>query len=210
MQRLHLALALCVALGACNTDPSKGKPQAAVAAASAEAPLQATQGGSTYSFSNDGSTLSFVGAKVTAKHEGTFASFKGTVTVVDNDPTKSSVRTEIDVASITVDPAKLNNHLKSPDLLDVAQFPKATFVSTSIRPGGDKGATHVISGNFTLHGVTKSLSFPAKIVIAPEAVDVESEFGINRKDFGVVYPGMPDDLIKDEVLIKIKAHAKKG
>jgi polyisoprenoid-binding protein YceI len=210
MQRLRLALALCAALTACNTDPSKGKPQAAVAAASVEAPLQAAQTGTTYAFSNDGSTLSFVGAKVTAKHEGTFGAFKGTVQVVDNDPTKSNVRVEIDVASITVDPPKLNNHLKSPDLLDVAQFPKATFVSTSIRPGGDNGATHVITGNFTLHGVTKSVSFPAKIVIAPEAVDVESEFGINRKDFGIVYPGMPDDLIKDEVLIKLKAHAKKA
>jgi polyisoprenoid-binding protein YceI len=210
MQRLYFALALCVALGGCNTDPSKGKPQAAVAAASVLAPLEVVPGATVYSFSNDGSTLGFVGAKVTAKHEGTFGAFKGTVQVVDNDPTKSNVRTEIDVASISVDPPKLNNHLKTPDLLDVAQFPKATFVSTAIRPGGDNGATHVISGNFTLHGVTKSLSFPAKIVIAPEAVDVEAEFGINRKDFGIVYPGMPDDLIKDEVLIKIKAHAKKG
>ncbi|MGC4090711.1 MAG: YceI family protein [Polyangiaceae bacterium] len=209
MQRAYLAAALLVAVSACNTDPSKGKPQAAVAAASTEAPLQAA-GGTQYSFSNDGSTLGFIGAKVTAKHEGSFGAFKGTVQVVDNDPTKSSVRAEIDVASISVEPAKLNNHLKSPDLLDVAQFPKANFASTSIRAGGDNGATHTITGNFTLHGVTKAVTFPAKIQISPDAVDVESEFGINRKDFGVVYPGMPDDLIKDEVLIKLKLHAKKG
>jgi hypothetical protein len=39
---------------------------------------------------------------------------------------------------------------------------------------------------------------------------VDAEFAINRKDFGVVYPGMPDDLIKDDVLLKLKIHAKKA
>lgn len=208
MQRFRLASALVILACACNTNPSKDKPQAAVA--SAQAPLPAAEGGTVYSFSNDGSSVAFTGAKVTAKHEGTFATFRGTVRVVDNDPTKSSVNVDIDTASITVEPAKLNAHLKSPDLLDVAKFPKATFASTSIKSGGDNGATHLITGNLTLHGVTKSLTFPAKITIAPEEVEVDSEFAINRKDFGIVYPGMPDDLIKDDVLIKLKIHAKKG
>lgn len=209
MKSFRLALALVLVATACNTNPSKGKPQASVA--SAEAPVTAAPDtGTVFNFSNDGSTVAFTGAKVTAKHEGTFSTFRGTVRVVDNDPTKSSVNVDIDAASITVEPAKLNTHLKSPDLLDVAKFPKATFVSTAIKPGGDNGATHLITGNLTLHGVTKSITFPAKIVIAPTAVDVESEFAINRKDFGVVYPGMPDDLIKDDVLIKLKIHANKG
>lgn len=208
MKPLRIALALALVAAACNTDPSKGKPQASVA--SAEAPVTAAPDtGTVFAFSNEGSTLAFTGAKVTAKHEGSFGTFRGTVRVVDNDPTKSSVTAEIDTASIVVEPAKLNAHLKSPDLLDVAKFPKATFVSTAIKSGGDNGATHLITGNFTLHGVTKSITFPAKIVIAPQAVDVESEFAINRKDFGIVYPGMPDDLIKDDVLIKLKLHANK-
>ena len=41
------------------------------------------------------------------------------------------------------------------------------------------------------------------------SVDADAEFAINRKDFGVVYPGMPDDLIKDDVLIKLKLHGIK-
>ncbi|MFZ5895883.1 MAG: YceI family protein [Myxococcota bacterium] len=209
MHRVTFALALVFALGACNTNPSKGKPQAELSAASA-APVQANQGGTTYSFSNDGSTLGFVGAKVTAKHEGTFKGFRGTVRVIDNDPTKSSVNVDIDTQSLEIEPAKLSGHLKSPDFFDVAKFPKASFVSTAIRPGGDHGATHLITGNLTLHGVTKGVTFPAKITISPENVDVESEFAINRKDFGIVYPGMPDDLIKDDVLIKLKIRAKKG
>jgi hypothetical protein len=43
-----------------------------------------------------------------------------------------------------------------------------------------------------------------------DALDVDAEFVINRKDFGVVYPGIPDELIKDDVLSKLPIHAKKA
>jgi hypothetical protein len=46
--------------------------------------------------------------------------------------------------------------------------------------------------------------------LTADQVDADAEFAINRKDFGLVYPGMPDDLIKDEVLIKLQIHAKKS
>jgi polyisoprenoid-binding protein YceI len=58
--------------------------------------------------------------------------------------------------------------------------------------------------------VTKSISFPATIKINSDAVDVDTEFAINRKDFGIVYPGMPDDLIKDDVLLKLHVRAAKA
>ncbi len=202
------SLVLGLALAACDNDPSKGKTQAAVAdPAKTVAPAQ---GGVKYTFSNAGSKLSWVGAKVTAKHDGGFGKFDGTVTLVEQDPTKSSVTVEIDTASITSDTEKLTGHLKSPDLLDVAKYPKARFTSTAIKAGGDKGATHTVTGNFELHGVTKSITFPANVKVQGDAVDVDAEFGINRKDFGIVYPGMPDDLIKDEVLIKLEIRSKKA
>lgn len=198
-------------LFACNNDPAKGKSQATVGAASAETALKAPAGASTtYAFSNDGSQIAFQGAKVTAKHDGTFNTFHGTIQLVENDPTKSQVKVEIDVASLAIEPAKLSGHLKTPDFFDVAKFPKANFTSTSVRAGGEKGATHTVTGNLELHGVTKSISFPATIKTGADAVDVDAEFVINRKDFGIVYPGMPDDLIKDDVLIKLKLHAKKS
>ncbi|HEY0464099.1 MAG TPA: YceI family protein, partial [Polyangiaceae bacterium] len=100
---------------ACNTDPAKGKTQATVT--SATAPVTAAgpaAGAVSYAFSNDGSTLEFVGAKVSAKHEGSFKAFRGTIGVVGGDPTKSTVNVEIDIASLSIDPAKLAGHLKSP------------------------------------------------------------------------------------------------
>lgn len=198
---------LVFAVAGCNTDPAKGKTQATTAepAAVTAAPASAVK----YAFSNADSKIEWVGAKVTRKHDGSFETFNGSVNLVDGDPTKSSVTAEIDVTSVKSDEEKLTGHLKSADLLDVAKFPKATFTSTSIQAGGANGATHTVTGNFQFHGVTKSISFPATIKTSADAVDVSAEFAINRKDFGVVYPGMPDDLIKDDVLLKLKLQAKK-
>jgi polyisoprenoid-binding protein YceI len=209
LQRRAAILGAVLLTAACNTDPAKGKAQATVTAASA-APLAAPAGATSYSFSNVGSELKFVGAKITAKHEGAFNVFKGTIQVADNDPTKSSVKADIDMASLSVDPEKLAGHLKTSDFFDVAQFPKATFESTAIKAGGENGATHTVSGNLTLHGVTKSITFPATIHLQGDGVDIDAEFAINRKDFNIVYPGKPDDLIKDDVLIKLKLRAKKA
>lgn len=205
---ISLALVVATTAFACNNDPAKGKTQAAVGSAT-EAVAAPAAGGVPYSFSNDGSKIEFVGAKVSAKHEGSFNAFRGTISLVDNDPTKSSVTAEIDIASLQIEPAKLAGHLKSPDFFDAEKFPKAKFTSTAIKAGGDNGATHTITGNLELHGVTKSIAFPAKIGVTPDLVSVDAEFAINRKDFSIVYPGMPDDLIKDDVLIKLSLHAKK-
>lgn len=199
---------LVLAIAGCDNEPAKGKTQVTAAAplASTAAPAAAVK----YSFSNADSRIDFVGAKVTRKHDGSFQVFSGTVNLVENDPTKSSVTTEIDVASLKSDEEKLTGHLKSGDLLDVAKHPKATFTSTSVKAGGVKGATHTVTGNLQLHGVTKSISFPATVKANGDGVEVDAEFAINRKDFGIVYPGMPDDLIKDDVLLKLQIRARRG
>lgn len=203
----HLVLsALLVLVAACNNEPAKGKATATVADPVVAAPLAA---GVKLAFDPTGSKIEFVGAKVTGKHEGSFKTFAGTVQLVEGDPLKSQVSVEIDAASLVSDAERLTGHLKSPDFFDVARFPKAKFASTAVKAGGEKGATHTVTGNLELHGVTKSVSFPASLKVTGDAVDVDAEFAINRKDFGLVYPGKPDDLIKDDVLIKLTIRAKK-
>lgn len=207
-------LALYIALTglACDNEPAKGKTHAKVSepVAAATPEPNAAAAAVTYAFSEVGSSFEFVGAKVTAKHDGKFGAFRGTVQLVDNDATKSRVSAEVDLGSLTADNPKLTGHLKSPDFFNVEKFPNATFKSTSIRAGGEGGATHTVTGNLDLHGVTKQISFPAKVTTSADAVNVDAEFAINRKDFGIVYPGMANDLIKDEVLLKLKLNAKKG
>jgi polyisoprenoid-binding protein YceI len=207
-QRLLLPALLGLSVLACNNDPAKDKAKATVAEPAAAS--QALAGATTYQFSAADSKLAFVGAKVTRKHDGSFGAFSGTIQAVGGDATKSSVKVDVDTSTLTVDDPKLTGHLKTPDFFDVAKYPAAHFASTAIRAGGENGATHTVTGNLQLHGVTKSITFPATIRMGTDGVDVDAEFAINRKDFGIVYPGMPDDLIKDQVLIKLAVHAKKG
>src|SRR5689334_18762679 len=190
--RSLFTLALCSLAWGCNNDPAKGKTQATVTSAAEAVTAAPTAGAVSYAFSNDGSTVDFVGAKVSAKHDGSFKAFRGTINVVGGDATKSSVNAEIDIASLSIEPAKLAGHLKTPDFFDAEKFPKAKFISTAIKAGGENGATHTVSGNLELHGVTKGITFPAKIKIDADQVSVDAEFAINRKDFSIVYPGMPD------------------
>jgi polyisoprenoid-binding protein YceI len=200
------------ALAACE-DPAKKATKAvtteATPNAAAATPAAAAAGAVSYGFDQSSSKVEWIGSKVTGKHEGGFKAFTGTVSLVDGAPEKSSVTVDIDTDSLFSDAEKLVGHLKSPDFFDVAKFPKATFASTAVKAGGEKGASHTVTGNLTLHGVTKSVSFPATIKTNPSGVDVDAEFAINRKDFGLVYAGKPDDLIRDDVVIKLTIRSQK-
>ncbi|MET0592276.1 MAG: YceI family protein [Polyangiaceae bacterium] len=160
-----------------------------------------------YKFGPPDSKIEFTGAKVTAKHEGVFRSFEGTIGLVATDPTMSAVQVSLDMSSVAIEPAKLTTHLKSKDFFDVAQFPNATFSSTTIRPGTGP-SNYNVTGKLTLHGVTKPLTFPATVRVSGDSLEADGDILLNRKDFGIVYPGVPDDLIKDDVTIKLTIRAK--
>lgn len=215
-----LALLTLIAITGCE-DPAKGKAkanttealpttQSAVQPASAGTGITETSAAKSYAFDQSTSKITFVGSKVTGKHDGGFKTFSGTIKAPDGAPEKGSVTVDIDATSIWADNEKLTGHLQSKDFFDVSTFPKATFVSTKIDKGGEKGATHTVTGNLTLHGVTKGVSFPATVKIEGDTVSVDSEFAINRKDFGLLYPGKQDDLIRDDVVIKLAIKAKKS
>ena len=104
---------------------------------------------------------------------------------------------------------KLEGHLKGADFFDVAKFPTATFVSDGIKAGGERGSSHTVAGNLTIHGVTKRVTFGATITEDAKEVTGKAEFSINRKDFGIAYAGKADDLIRDGVVLKINLTAAK-
>lgn len=160
-----------------------------------------------YKFGPPDSKIAFSAAKVTKKHDGSFGAFEGTIGLVNGDPLMSAVQVSIDLPTLTTDSEKLSKHLKSADFFDVTKFPKTNFSSTSIRPGSAP-STYNVTGKLDLHGVTKPLTFPATIKVSSDAVDVDAELTLNRKDYGIVYPGMPDDLISDDVAIKLTVHAQ--
>jgi len=218
MKRIVISSVLALSLlSGCDNDPAKGKTEAVVSepvepakAAPAQPAAPPPTSSTTFVIAPAGSSLEFTGAKITAKHDVKLKDFSGSINLVDGDPTKSSVKVEIKMATLETEPAKFQKHLTSPDLLDVEKFPTAEFESTSIKAGGEGGATHTVTGNLTLHGQKKSITFPANITTSADSVGVKAEFAIDRKDFGVTYPGMPDDLIQDKVLIRLNIDAKKG
>jgi polyisoprenoid-binding protein YceI len=88
---------------------------------------------------------------------GNFNTFTGSFTYDEANPENNSVTAEIEVGSIDSNHAERDKHLRSADFFDVAKFPKATFTSTSYEDKGDgKG---VLTGNFTLRGITKEIAF---------------------------------------------------
>jgi polyisoprenoid-binding protein YceI len=173
----------------------------------ASAPRDLPKGAEVLAINPETSKIEFVGSKVTGKHDGGFKSFDGWFALVPNKVEASQISAEISTDSVWTDTDRLTGHLKSPDFFDAAKYPKATFESTEITPGSTdakaKNATHTVTGNLTLHGVTKSIQFPVNIAVSSEAAALSSEFFLNRKDFQINYPGMANDLIRDEVVIKL-------
>ena len=199
---LSAAIFVCALLSYACADPAANKPKASVGEATSEKTAP-KQGGEALTISPDNSKIDFVAAKITRSHNGSFKRFTGTIDLLNSDALQSVVSVSIYTTSVETDEADLTKHLQTPDFFDVAKFPKANFVSTKIEPSTANGATHSITGNFDLHGVKKSISFPATIQVAASSVSVNAEFAINRKDFNLTYPGKADDLIKDGVVIKL-------
>jgi polyisoprenoid-binding protein YceI len=160
-----------------------------------------------YAFGPDSGTIEFIGSKVTGSHSGGFKNFAGEFKVVDGKLAGTGHKIVIDTASLWSDNDRLTGHLKTPDFFDVARFPTATFVTTSV---AEAGAQSTVTGNLTLHGVTKQISFPAKIQVSEVGVNVVAEFSIIRTDFDIKYEGKANDLIRKEVVLKLKIVAAPG
>ena len=207
-------------LAACE-DPAANKPKATTAESSAGnanaaaanlATAAAPKRGEILAFSNENSKVSFVGSKVTGKHDGGFNTFSGNINLVNGKAEESSVTVDIDVASVYTDTDGLTKHLQTGDFFDAANHPRAKFGSTRIVPDAAGGeGKYTVTGDLELRGVKKAVTFPATITINDNEVAVNSEFSINRKDFNILYAGKADDLIRDDVVLKLdlKAPRKK-
>jgi polyisoprenoid-binding protein YceI len=218
---LPAALLLFALAAAGCEDPTEGKPRATVSSAAPAAQTQAaaqmqvaapTGAMETLALDPAASSVGFLGSKVTGKHEGKFEKVTGSITLAGGKAEGGKIAIEVETASVKSDSESLDKHLKTADFFDVEKFPKATFTSSEIKAGGSNGATHTVTGELDLHGVKKTISFPATITVGADGATGTAEFVINRKDFGIMTAGKPDDLIRDDVALKLslKAPRKKG
>ncbi len=202
---LILAISILTFGAGCRESVVDQKPAAEVSDTSATvASADTAPSGTVSRVIKERSKIEFVGAKVTRDHNGKFNNFDGSIEYAGGQPQKISF--DIDLNSIETDDDKLTGHLKTPDFFDVAKYPKATFTSTSLTPapaGSPDGATHMLKGTLDMHGVKKDVTVPVKAEQSADGVRATSEFTINRHDWGVSYRGAADDLIRDNVLIKL-------
>jgi len=144
---------------------------------------------------------------------GRFNTFSGTATLDDAHPAKDKLEVSVDTASIDTDQPKRDAHLKSADFFDVAQFPKMTFVSKKVKSAGKGKLT--VTGDLTLHGVTKSVVLHvtdlSKPMVGPDKKmhrGASATATINRQDFGIKWnksmgAKASDVMVGDEVKIII-------
>ncbi len=170
----------------------------------AKAPAAAESKGRAYAFGPENSTIEFIGSKVTGRHNGGFRKFTGELHTANGMLADTGNKVVIEMGSIYADNDRLTGHLKSPDFFNAAQIPTATFETVSITR---QQTNSTVTGNLTLHGVTKQISFPAMIQVSEAGVELGAEFFINRFDFDIRYPGKSNDLIRKEVVLKLKVKA---
>jgi polyisoprenoid-binding protein YceI len=131
---------------------------------------------------------------------GRFRDVSGTFVLDDTDLSKSSFNVEIPVASIDSNNEKRDAHLKSPDFFNAVQYPTVSFRSTSVKKG--EGATYDITGDLTLHGVTKPITLKVNLVGTGEfppgshRAGLDVHFSVKLSDYQIKgLPGAVDDEI---------------
>lgn len=153
------------------------------------------------------SRVEWLGKKVSGAHHGIVNISSGTLIVSDNQLIGGDF--VIDLNTITnLDmegeyKEQLEAHLKSEDFFDVENHPEATFEITRVEEGEADGAL-VVSGNLTIRGTTKNITFDAEASeLSETSAKFFADFNIAREDWGVNYAGQADDLISKEINFKV-------
>ena len=137
---------------------------------------------------------------------GRFNDVTGTIDLVDESPVFDIT---IDINSVDTNNEKLDGHLKSPDFFNAVEFPSMTFKSASAKKIGDE--KYEVSGDITIHGVTKPLTVRMSKTgqvtnRRGEMIGFETEFTITRSDFGMMY-GVEGGALSDSIKVIVALEA---
>lgn len=211
------ALALTASIFACNNPTKKtvdaGNAQTATTDSSTNTKI--------YQVDTLKSSLAWEGAEgllsVVKTHNGLLSLSNGVLqtqndTLVGGNFTIAlKTLTVLDIPKEEKGNAKLVKHLLGTDFFDAPKYPTASFVITKVKLL-DKDSS-LITGNLTLKGIAKSISFSAKIILTDSIINAStSKFYINRKDWGISYgtqKSLGDELIRPEIGIQINLLAHK-
>lgn len=161
-----------------------------------------------YGIDNNHSFANFTIRHVVSRTTGTFPDVKGKIAIDRSDLSKSSVEARINVLSVNTSYSKRDEHIREkPEYLDAPHFSDMRFVSTKVEAKGkDEG---VITGDLTLHGVTKQISFPFKVLgFGPDPwggqrAGFEGHTTIKASDYGFGWAAQPNGPIGNEIEIAL-------
>lgn len=172
----------------------------------------------TYSIDKSHTEVGFEIRHIFSKVQGRFNSFTAKIVFDEKTPANISVEASADANSIWTDNERRDGHLKSADFFDAEKFPVITFKSTKVVAAGKN--KYKITGDFTMHGVTKPVTFDAEFLgagavgVGGQSWGTKAGFTattvINRKDFGVSWNKALDNggaMLSDEVTINLNIEA---
>ncbi|EFH90449.1 YceI family protein [Ktedonobacter racemifer] len=140
---------------------------------------------------------------------GSFKVFSGKLHIDEQNPAASWVEAQADTASVDTSEGNRDNHLRSADFFDAEQFPVLSFKSTNVERAGDG---YKVTGDLTIHGVTKSVVFDAEYLgqgknpWGATVAGLSATTKINRRDFGLTYNAALETggvLVGEDVKIEI-------
>jgi polyisoprenoid-binding protein YceI len=166
-----------------------------------------------YKVDPDHSAISFSVRHFVSNVPGRFRDFDGTIKYDKQAPANSSVEFTVQAASIDTDNDDRDTHLKSPDFFDAQKFPTLSFASTSVK--AQDADTLEVTGDLTIHGVTKRVTIPVEVLgtmATPrgEKAGFETSFTVNRKEYGVIWNRVLDaggTVLGEDVKVNIAIEA---
>ena len=169
----------------------------------------------TYKVDADHSGVSFTIRHFVSNVPGRFRDFDGVIKYDKQNPAASSVEFTVKAPSIDTGNNDRDEHLRGPDFFDVQKFPTLTFTSTKV--AAKDADTLDVTGNLTMHGVTKQITIPVEVlgtVKTPngEKAGFESSFTVNRKDYGIVWNRVLDaggSVLGEDVKVNISIEANR-
>ena len=159
-----------------------------------------------YTLSDINSEVGFLIKNFGIEVRGSFKGLKGKISFNPIDFSAFTISGSVDAATIKTGIELRDNHLRKEDYFNVAKYPLISFVSTSIT-NSTKTGTLLVTGNITIKGITKKISFPFTITPKGEDYLLAGEFQIDRRDYGV---GGRSMVLSDNLTVSISVLAKKA
>ena len=195
---LILALACALALGCAGGTSAQRAVVAPTAVATAE--LAPASTGDRYRIEAAGSVVQVVGSdSVTGEHPARLPAMEGIIT---REGQALRVQLVLDMRELQADP-DVQDQMRD-TLLEVKRFPDCTFMSKAVVPAGEHAQ---VTGNLTLHGITRAITFDATVKSVGGAIDVVADFTLPRSQFDIHRHDGWDGLIHEDIRVHLAVHA---